>query len=326
MLLENVIANFQAKKILQNAQAVNRVAHAYLFHGPAGVGKTTLAKAFAAALLCENDNDGCGNCPVCRRLAAGQLPDFFTVSPLGNNIKIEQIRELQRKAQFKAYEAQRKVYLIDRAETMTIEAANCLLKILEDPPPDTVFLLTADNLYSLLPTVVSRCQLIPLTNVSLGQIKEMLVGRYEVEPHTAELVASLSDGLPGKAVLMMESGNATTIREAAWQIAGQLGEGNLIELLKTAEEYDKKKEMIPGILEQLLLWYRDRLIWLQTREEKLIFNIDELPRIKNLAQYDDKEYLMRSIDYIFEARRQIDTNINSRLILEVLMLRLARAA
>ncbi len=326
-MLDNVISNLQVKKVLQNALAENRVAHAYLFHGPDGVGKTTLARAFAGALLCGNGlNDACGKCSVCRRVAANQFPDFIPVSPLGNNIKIEQVRELQRKAQFKPYEAQRKVYLIDRAESMTVEAANCLLKILEDPPPDTVFLLTAANPYNLLPTVISRCQLIPLTNVPLGQIKEMLVKRYQVEPHTAELLASLSGGLPGIAVQMVESGSGMKIREAAFQVADQLMKADLNELFRTAEEFEKKKEILPDILEQLLVWYRDRLIWLQTGEDKLIVNLDKLSWVQNVSGSDDKEYLIRSINYILEAKSQIDKNINLRLVLEVLLLRLARAA
>jgi len=327
MMLNEVIGHNQAKQVLQNALVENRVAHAYLFHGPAGVGKTTLARAFAGALLCEAaEGDSCGRCSVCRRVTNGQLPDFFSLDPSGKNIKVEQIRELQKKAQLKPYEAAKKIYLINQAETMTTEAANCLLKILEEPPKETVFLLIAINPYSLLPTILSRCQSIPLSRVPLVEISEMLVRNCPVNSEEAVLYASLADGLPGAAVGLAFSGGGKEIRELVFELEEKIAEGSIQDLFKMAEVFDKKKDILPEILEQLLLWYRDNLIWLQTAEEKLIINIDKIRDLKNNSKNLSKNYLVSSIDSILEAKNQINRNVNTRLVLEVLLLKLARTA
>ncbi len=327
MLVSDIVGHDRAKRVLLNALAEGRVAHAYLFHGPAGVGKSTLARAFAGALLCESGSgDSCGQCSVCRRVAEERFPDFFVLSPAGNSIKIEQVRELQKKAQFKPYEARKKVYIIDGAETMTTEAANCLLKILEDPPPDTVFLLTAVNQYSLLPTIISRCQLIPLTKVPVGQIEEMLMTGCQINPDEAALLASLSDGLPGAAREMAASGKGLETRQTVLRLVEQIRNGNINDLLKTAEEFENKKEDLPEILEQLLLWYRDQIIWLETGEEKLILNIDQLENLKNFARESGKARIVQSIRNILEAKNHVSRNVNLKLTLEVMLLRLARTA
>lgn len=323
-MFANIIGHSQAKTILYNALSGDRVAHAYLFHGPKGIGKESLARAFAAILLCKADGkDACGKCTVCERLSKDVFPDFMVIKPSGNNIKIEQVREIQKRVQFKPYEAEKKICLINTADTMTREASNCILKILEDPPPDTVFLLTTINPYNMLPTIISRCQLIPLGKVHTNQIEEMLHERFQVDLEKAKFFASLSDGVPGTAIEMSTSDFGLEAREWVFKLEENLTKGTINELLKVAEELEKRKDL-SDIFDQLLLWFRDRLIWLETGEDKLIINIDKLDLLKRYS--NSKKYYIQSIIDIIEARNKINQNVNLRLIIEVLLLRLAGAA
>lgn len=320
MYLEKIVGHSQPKKVLRNSISEGRVAHAYLFHGPAGVGKKALVKAFTASLMCgEGHGHACGSCSTCRRITEDIHPDFFIIQPMGNNIKIEQIREIQKKAQFKPYEASRKIFLIAEADSMTRDAANCLLKILEEPPTDTIFLLTATSPFALLPTIASRCQLISMGKVSLEEIETLLV-ENNIEHDRAKLFASLSDGIPGVALEMTKSDEWQEARNLVFILEEKIKKSDINELIKSAEELEKRKDL-QEVLEQLLLWYRDRLIWAQTGDEQLVVNIDKLPMLK--ANYENKEYLVDSIQRILEARNKVRQNVNTKLTLEVLFLQLS---
>ncbi|PKM81478.1 MAG: DNA polymerase III subunit delta' [Firmicutes bacterium HGW-Firmicutes-14] len=323
-VLAKIISHSRTKKLLLNVLNENRVAHAYLFHGPQGVGKRSIASAFAAGILCpESTGDACGTCSVCTRVLENKFPDFSIMAAQGNNIKIEQIRELQRNAQFKPYAAGKKVYIIDGAEHMTRDAANCLLRILEDPPPDTVFLLITANLYSLLPTIISRCQMVSMTKAPAGEIEQMLIESRHIDPEKARLLALLSDGLPGKALEMAGDEDESELRKTVFQLNEKINLGNVGELLKTAEELEKNREKLPGILEQMLLWYRDKLIWSKTGDEQLILNVDKIDLLKKGSGDQTWKPAARSIEEIFAAKNRISQNANIRLTLEVLLMRLA---
>ena len=153
-----------------------RIAGAYLFVGPTGVGKETVANHFAKSINClELDEGACGTCISCRKTADGNHPDTQIVSPSGAWIRIDQIRELQKRIVYRPYEGIRKVAILREAERMNLEAANCLLKTLEEPPAESVLILLTSNLDALIPTIRSRCQIIkfnPLRPDELGTLSE----------------------------------------------------------------------------------------------------------------------------------------------------------
>ena len=161
----DIIGQEKAKQILRLAFARQKTCHAYLFQGPVGVGKKMAARAFAAFLNCrqQDRDDSCGQCPACRKMASGNHPDFLSIEPDGAQIKIDQIRELKKILSYSLVEdGYRVVVLADIHQTMTRkEVANSLLKTLEEPPVQTVFVLTAVEAAGILPTIVSRCQVIP---------------------------------------------------------------------------------------------------------------------------------------------------------------------
>ncbi|MCK4839939.1 MAG: ATP-binding protein, partial [Desulfobulbaceae bacterium] len=154
--IDSILGQEKAKKMLRRAVANNRLGHAYLFRGPVGVGKKTLARAFGNYLNCQNptdSQDACTICQSCRKLKSGNQPDLLVIEPEGVSIKIKQIRELKHALTFPPFEAKYRIVLITDIHTMRREAANSLLKILEEPPVGNQLLLTGDEASAILPTI-----------------------------------------------------------------------------------------------------------------------------------------------------------------------------
>jgi len=207
MKFSEIIGQEVAVNILKKSIENNRCAHAYLFAGPDGVGKRTTAIAFAKALNCRSScSDGCGRCDSCRKIEKGTHPDVELISARegGLTISIDQIRKLQRRVSYKPLEGNWKVYIIDDAASATEEAANCLLKTLEEPPPQVVLILITDNIYRLLSTVRSRCQLILFKQIPRTLIEKMLRDQYNVTSDEARSLAWHSSGSIGRALYYLE--------------------------------------------------------------------------------------------------------------------------
>ena len=183
MSLKEIRGQEKAVEILKSGIRESRIVHAYLFLGPKGIGKTRAALEFAKLLNCREPlDDACGSCSSCAKIGKLTHPDIFFISrdKGQTQIPIDKIRQLQRRLSLKPFEAQYKVAIIAEAEDMSEEASNCLLKILEEPPDDCVFILTASNRRMLIETIISRCQAIrfkPLTRDEVNNILEQFLQR-----------------------------------------------------------------------------------------------------------------------------------------------------
>jgi DNA polymerase-3 subunit delta' len=207
MNFSEIVGQEVAINILKRSIENNRCAHAYLFVGPDGVGKRTTAIAFAKGLNCRiSSSDGCDCCDSCRKIENGTHPDVELIGPCEGSltISIDQIRKLQRAVSYKPLEGNRKVYIIDDTASTTEEAANCLLKTLEEPPPQVILILITENIYRLLSTVRSRCQLILFRQVPRKIIEKILIDQYLVTPDEARCLSWLSSGSIGRAVYYLE--------------------------------------------------------------------------------------------------------------------------
>ncbi len=207
MKFSEIIGQEVAVNILKKSIENNRCAHAYLFVGPDGVGKRTTAIAFAKALNCRSScSDGCDGCDSCRKIENGTHPDVELITPREGRlaISIEQIRKLQRSVSYKPLEGNWKVYIIDDAASATEDAANCLLKTLEEPPPQVILILITENIYRLLSTVRSRCQLILFKQIPRTLIEKMLRDQYHVTSDEARSLAWHSSGSIGRALYYLE--------------------------------------------------------------------------------------------------------------------------
>jgi len=198
MLWDNVVGHKAVCSALASAVERDRVNHAYLFTGPSAVGKFIVAKTLAASLLCPHG--GCGECNTCRRVMEEKHPDLMVVRPAGKNIPVETIRALRMDAFKKPLESARKVYIIKSADRMWEEGASTLLKVLEEPPGDVVFILVSASVGTLLPTIRSRCQEITFSHIPLDELKTYLLEHKDVAPERADLIVRLTGGVLGRAL------------------------------------------------------------------------------------------------------------------------------
>ena len=322
MLLKDVIGQEHAVRILKNSLKGNRVAHAYLFLGPEGVGKGTITTALAQALVCKtpDDGEGCGSCLACQKAAHLNHPDIHYLVPAGAAIKIEQVRELQKSVYYAAYEGPYKIFIIKQVDTMTQEAANSFLKILEEPPGDTVFLLTAAQTYSLLPTIISRCQVIHLHKIPLAKLTEVLSTQNNLEIGEAKVLATLADGSLGKAQQLLNDGQVMANRQQLFDLLERLKVGGPAEALKGAEELEGSKEVIIPLLDLLLFWFRDIFLYQQLGDPSLLVNLDREALLEKERSLYSQKTLGHILQAIEETKKKISMNANIRLALEVLLL------
>src|SRR5450759_2899721 len=189
--------------ILQKALTQKRIGHVYLFSVIPAVGKKTLAGEFAKALNCEKEDalhDSCGECLSCRKIKQGSHPDVFSVEAEGQFIRINAIREIQEQMKFKPLEARWRVFVIDNADKMNDQAANALLKTLEEPPPANILILVTAKPYTLPSTIISRCRHISFNPLSIDTVAQFLIERMNMEKKNALLLAGLSGGSIGQAL------------------------------------------------------------------------------------------------------------------------------
>ncbi|MHB8172172.1 MAG: DNA polymerase III subunit delta' [Thermincolia bacterium] len=324
MRFSQLIGNGQIVQTLQNALIRGVLAHAYLFHGSQGVGKKTAALALAQAYLCLEpvEGDSCGQCLSCRKLASGNHPDVHFYRPAGASIKIEQVRELQKTLYLKPYDGKGKVYIIEDADTMRAEAANSLLKSVEEPPEDTLMILIATNTYAILPTILSRCQAMNFKKVPQGLVEEWLVAAQGLSGEKARFVAALADGSLAKALEWSVSEEARLVRDQLVQFARSIRTQSLSDVFKISEEWEKKKDEIVSSLDILEIWYRDLLIWQETEVQDLLVNIDFLEIIKEEVPSWKSQELMVVLEAVEEAKKALRSNGNLRLVLDQLFITL----
>ncbi len=329
MPFSQVHGHLRAVQLLQRLLTNGRLAHAYLFSGPEGVGKATVARAMAAHLFCTDAGslEPCGVCPGCLQFASGNHPDFLSIQPEGVSIKIDQIRALKKQLAFSPFAGGMRVVLIDQAQTMRREAGNSLLKLLEEPPPDNLFLLIASEAEPILPTILSRCQVIAFAPLAYELAAEIIADHSpQLNDQEALMLAKLSGGCPGKA-LAMEAAQVLPLHEQI--IAGLLEEGRsrakiVEEALFLAREMAALNSGLDLVFDLLRLYFKDALLdalqpaSLDNNPAAVVKELLPARERWNLSQLSDK---MRAID---AAAKALARNCNRGLVCEVLMLQLIK--
>ncbi|MGA8572079.1 MAG: DNA polymerase III subunit delta' [Desulfobaccales bacterium] len=315
---------------LKTAAQKGRLAHAYLFLGPEGVGKTSTARALAAALNCQEplaDGDACGACASCRRLAGGVHPDFLVITPTPESlshqkpqIKIGQIREFCRLTAYPPFGAGWRVALIKPAETMNDDAANALLKTLEEPPERHLLVLSAQVEADLLPTVVSRCHKLAFVPLPAALVARELEERRGLAPPQARLLAALSGGSLGRA-LNLDPETILAQRRQVLADLEALSGGSASAALDWAQRLARIRPDQDHFLSLAQLWYRDLLLYRFRAPESLLAHQDLLPEIAREAAAPLPR-LLGQFAALGTAQRHLQANLNPELTLDILGLRL----
>ncbi len=322
MIFSGITGQPKAVTLLSRALAGNRLAHGYLFTGPEGVGKTSTALALAAGLLCEAaaENRPCGRCGGCLKFLSGNHPDFLTISPDGAAIKIKQIRELKKDLSFPPFAAGIRVVLIEDVQTMRREAGNSLLKILEEPPPDNLLLLVASDSEPILPTIISRCQVIPFGPLAVDEATSVIRRlNPELKDDEARALSVLTGGCPGQ-VDGLYSEEILQLRNGCIQALLTQGQGQakLVELaLDHAGKMADLKDGLEQLLDLLAVFFKEVMVATLTSAQSEVG--DELAAARerwNLQQLSD---MVQTID---DTRRPLARNCNRGLVCEVMMLKL----
>jgi DNA polymerase-3 subunit delta' len=333
----HIIGQEKAIGFLKKAINRERIPHAFLFTGIQGVGKTTTAIAFTQAINCLEpmEGEGCGRCLTCRRMISGNFPDLLIIEPDGQNIKIEQIRELNRRLNYKPVVGHYRVTIIKQAEVMNEEAGNAFLKTLEEPPLGNILILETVEPRDLLSTIVSRCQKIPFQPISFDLIKEWLKTEMNMDGEKALLISRLSEGSLGRAIDISEG---TFLEERQGyiseiiQLPAITKEQAIGTALGYADKFKKRgKENDSSISKEMSelmglwkSWYRDLILMKVNGPTELLINSDFSRKLKGMSAMLDIDNLIESFLILDQAQRDLDRNLNTGLIMENTYMNLKR--
>ncbi|MEW6670526.1 MAG: DNA polymerase III subunit delta' [Thermodesulfobacteriota bacterium] len=347
---ESIIGQKQPIRILATLLRKGTIPHALLFCGSDAAGKKTAALTFAMASNCLNqpgltsradapplltgdvsfnEVNPCGDCPACRKILSGNHPDILTISPSGPIIRIAQIRSLCECVSMKPYEARRRFVIISDAQAMNPEAGNALLKLLEEPPDRTFFILLAGQISDLLPTIASRCQQIHFNPLPRKDLQTLLVEKENLPPNEAAVIADLANGDYARALFLSRPSKGTDwkrwrrwlLNASGLKQPAQLSKNPIGFRLMFAEQLSSNKEILPDALEILKVWLRD-LVICKFCPEKII-NTDLADTVRDVSRTESLASLIAKIETIQKAQKSIRANANARLTVEAMMMKLA---
>lgn len=314
---ENIISQ------LKNAIKSDKVSHAYIFNGEDGSGKNMLAKAFAEALLCEKgEMEGCGECHFCKQLASDNNPDFVRLThEKPASIGVEDVREqLVEDVLIKPYNGKYKVYVIDEAEKMTVQAQNAILKTIEEPPAYSVIIFLTNNVEIFLPTIVSRCIIFNLRPLRESTIMEYLISEFKIPEYEAKICASYSQGKLGKAIRLATSEEFVDIKEEALKLVKNVYSYDIADLIDAVKKITEYKISVIEYIDLLEMWYRDVLLFKVTKDPNNLIFSDEINSIRKQASkssYEGLENIQRGLEV---AKARLKANVNFELAIELMLL------
>lgn len=320
---QEIVGHDQIKEHFQKAIEAHKVSHAYILTGEAGMGRKSLANAFALTLLCEKGKrEPCMECHACKQVLSGNHPDLIYVHhEKPNSIGVDDIREqINNTIMVRPYSSYYKIYIVDEAEKMTQQAQNALLKTIEEPPSYAIIILLTTNQDAFLPTILSRCVQLKLKPLRDFVVKSYLVEHLQVPEADADIYAAFARGNLGKAITIASSADFGHLRQEMLHLLRHIKDTNISELLDYIRKLKEDNLDIQECLDFMQMWYRDVLLYKVTKDMNLLIFKDEYVKFKDISDnssYDGLEKILQAID---KAKIRLDANVNMELAMELMLL------
>lgn len=322
---EEIIGNEQIIKQIQYAIQKKQISHAYIIHGTEGSGKTLLANTMSKTLQCEKQGiTPCNECISCHTFDSRNHTDIFYISPQKdkNSISVEDIRQqLIKNMEIKQYHYAFKIFIIEKADTMTVQAQNALLKTLEEPPHYGIIFLLANNIDKFLSTILSRCFVIKLRPIPSNDIEQYIIQHNLAQKENANMIAEYAQGSIGKAIEMANSETFYNMREDIISKLLSIKNKNLSEVLTMAKELEIYKQN-QQFLDFIYLWYRDLLVYIKCNDIKYIIQKDQQKNIIAQCKDEKEDDIIQKIQAVWQAKQQLYSNSNFQLTMEVMLMKL----
>lgn len=325
---EEIIGNEWIIKQIQYAIEKKHISHAYVIQGQQGMGKKLLANTIAKTLQCQRGGiTPCNECISCRTFDTKNHTDVFYVSPQKKKVLgVEDVREqIIENMQIKQYQSPFKIFIVEKADTMTQAAQNALLKTLEEPPDYGILLLLTSNMDALLPTILSRCVVWKLRPLSAHAVEGYLLQKHMAQKEEAAVFAEYAQGSIGKAIEIASSEVFSAMREDVTAKICSLQQKNLSDVLFMAKELEVYKEN-QQFLDLIYLWYRDVLAYKKCNDIKYIIQKDKKHHIMQQAKQEQEDAIAEKINAVWQAKQQLAVNGNFQLTMEVMLMKLKESS
>lgn len=320
---EEILGHDQIKEHLQRAVRTGKISHAYIFFGENGMGKKSLARAFALGMLCEKERgDGCMECHACKQVLSDNHPDLIYVShEKPNSIGVDDVREqINDTVLIKPYSSSHKIYIIDESEKMTVQAQNALLKTIEEPPSYAVLILLATSREAFLPTILSRCVQLKLKPLRDETVKSYLIEKLHVEDDEAGMYTAFAQGNLGRAISIASSEDFRTLLQEILNLLKNIHTVDISELLDYIRKMKEDKLDAGECLDLIQIWYRDVLLYKVTKNTKLLIFHNEWEAVEIISSRSTYGGLEKILDSIMKTRMRMNSNVNMELAMELLFL------
>lgn len=320
---KNIIGHKQVIEHLRSAIKLDKVSHAYILNGEEGSGKKMLASAFAMTLQCETGNDEpCGKCKSCIQAMNNNHPDILWVThEKPGSIGVDDIRvQLNNDIGIKPYSSNYKIYIINEADKLTLQAQNALLKTLEEPPAYTVIVLLTVNHEALLQTILSRCITLNLRFVEDDLIKRYLMEVKQVPDYKANISVAFAQGNVGKAINLASTEDFDQLKDDTFSMLRNMNDMEMYEVIEYIKKIAENKLNIEDYLDLITMWFRDVLLFKATNDVNSLVFKDSISDIKKQANERSYNGIENIIDAIDKAKVRLKANVNFELVMELLLL------